>query len=175
MILVITGPSGSGKTTIKKILTEKYNIPRLMSATSRKSRPGEVDGVDYIFVDKQEFERMIRQEDLLEWVEYSGNYYGLVKNRDMEGVAVLEARGALRLKNMYPEEVKIIYLDTPEEVRNKRMLERGDSPGEVRERLKTDRERFIDSGLKEQADMVVDNIDIEETISEILALRKASA
>jgi len=175
MILVITGPSGTGKTTIKRILTEKFNIPRLMSATSREQRPGEVNGTDYLFVSKKEFEKMIEEGRLLEWVEYSGNYYGLKKNRNMEGVAVVEARGALRLKRMFHDKVRIIYLNTPEKIRKKRMLERGDSPEEVDERLRADRERFESSGVKEQADIIVENINLEETVNKILAYKEASS
>lgn len=174
MIMVITGPSGTGKTTVKKILIQKFNIPLLISATTRGQRPGEINGMDYLFVSKRVFERMIVEGELLEWVEYSGNYYGLRKNRDMEGVAVLEARGALRLREMYPEKVRIIYLDAPENIRRERMLERGDSSAKVHERLQADRERFDNTGLKEQADMLVQNINLEKTVNKILAFKEAS-
>lgn len=173
MILVITGPSGSGKSTLRKILTEQFGINRLMNVTTREKRPGEVDGVDYVFMTRVEFERMKSRGRLLEWVEYSGNLYGLMRSSNMDGVTVLEAEGAMRLKGMFPQEVKIVYLQVPEETRRERMLHRGDSIVEIGKRLKTDRVNFENSGIKEKADLVVKNIDLSKAVDEILSLVKS--
>jgi guanylate kinase len=170
MIIVITGPSGSGKTTLRRILNDKYGMPTLKNVTTRQKRPGEIDGVDYLFVTDAEFRRMRDGGDLLEWVEYSGNYYGLKRTGDMRGVTVLETEGAKRLKRIFPGEVKIVYLEVPEQTRIKRMLDRGDPPSEVYKRIRKDRGRFEKSGLKEQADLVVYNADMGQAIKEILPL-----
>jgi guanylate kinase len=170
MIIVITGPSGSGKTTLRRILSDKYAIPTLKNVTTRQRRPGEKDGVDYLFVTAEEFHRMREEGHLLEWVEYSGNFYGLKRTEDMRGVTVLETEGARKLKGMFPGKVKIVYLEVPEQTRIKRMLDRGDSPEETVLRIARDRERFEDLGLKQQADLVVRNIDMEMAVKEILPL-----
>ena len=170
MIIVITGPSGSGKTTLRRILNDEYGIPTLKNVTTRQKRPGEIDGVDYLFVTDAEFRRMIEKGLLLEWVEYSGNYYGLKRAGDMKGVTVLETEGARRLKEMFPGKVKIVYLEVPEQTRIKRMRDRGDIPEEVDKRVQRDRERFENSGIKDQADLVIDNVDIQRTVKEILPL-----
>lgn len=172
MMLVITGSSGSGKSTVRKILTERYGVPRLMNVTTRDKRPGETDGVDYLFTTVDGFEQMKSQGKLIEWVEYLGNLYGLAKNESMDGVTVLETEGALRLKKMFPDEVKIIYLEVPEETRKDRMLGRGDIPGEVASRLKTDREKFENSGIKQRSDLIIHNVDIARVIEEILRILK---
>jgi len=173
MIIVITGPSGSGKTTIRRILNSEYGMPALKNVTTRPKRPGERDGVDYLFVTADEFRRMRDEGLLLEWVEYSDNFYGLKRTGNMSGVTVLETQGAKKLKSMFPEEVRIVYLEVPEHIRIKRMLDRGDATGEAYERVQRDRERFEKSGLKDQADLVVDNMDMHRAVKEILSLVQA--
>lgn len=170
MIIVITGPSGSGKTTLRRILNDEYGIPTLKNVTTRQKRPGEIDGVDYLFVTDAEFCRMRDEGDLLEWVEYLGNCYGLKRADHLTGITVLEAEGAKKLKGMFPGKVKIVYLEVPEQTRIKRMRDRGDTPEEVEKRVQRDRERFENSGIKDQADLVIDNTDIPSTVEKILGL-----
>ena len=84
-LIVITGPSGVGKGTIVRSLTRKY--PQLylsISATTRKPRSGEVDGRDYYFLSKEEFDSAIADDEFLEWAEYAGNYYGTPKSKVQE-------------------------------------------------------------------------------------------
>lgn len=172
MIIVITGPSGSGKTTIRRILKGEYGIPTLENVTTRGKRPGERDGVDYLFVTVEEFKRMIGEGLLLEWTEYSGHFYGLKRPEAMEGLTVLETEGAKNLKKMFPEKIRIVYLEVPEETRKLRMLERGDDPDEADKRLQGDRERFEISGFKSEADLVVNNTDINRAVKSILSFMK---
>ncbi len=76
-LIVVSGPSGAGKSTLIKASLEA--VPELaysVSATTREPRPGEVDGKDYIFLSREEFERWIEESRFLEWAEYSGNLYG---------------------------------------------------------------------------------------------------
>jgi guanylate kinase len=168
MIIVITGPSGSGKTTLRRILNDEYGIPMLKNVTTRQKRPGEIDGVDYLFVTDAEFRRMRDGGDLLEWVEYSGNCYGLKRADHLTGITVLEAEGAKKLKEMFPGKVRIVYLEVPEQTRIERMRDRGDTPEEVKKRVQRDRERFESSGIKDQADLVIDNTDIRSAVKEIM-------
>ncbi|MFA6670824.1 MAG: hypothetical protein WCS98_09375, partial [Bacillota bacterium] len=101
---------------------------------------------------------------------YSGNFYGLKRTYDLRGITVLETEGAKRLKEMFPGKVRIVYLEVPEQTRIKRMLDRGDSLAEADRRVRRDRERFEASGIKEKADLVVDNEDIYRAIEGILPL-----
>lgn len=151
-------------------MSDEYDIPALKNVTTRSRRPGERDGVDYLFVTAGEFRRMRDEGLLLEWVEYSGNLYGLKRTEDLRGVTVLETEGARRLKAMFPDKVRIVYLEVPEQIRMERMLDRGDSPQKAHLRIARDRERFEDSGLKQQADLVVCNIDMASAVKKILPL-----
>ena len=78
LLIVLSGPSGVGKGTVRKAIFSEPDIQfeYSISVTSRKMRPGEVDGVDYFFKTREEFETMIKNDELLEYTEYVGNYYG---------------------------------------------------------------------------------------------------
>ena len=106
LVIVISGPSGSGKSTVINSLCEADETLQLsVSATTRKPRPGEVDGVDYHFLSKAEFEKSIQQDKFLEWAEYSDNRYGTLKSelaeaRDTGKDAILEieVKGSLQIR-----------------------------------------------------------------------------
>ena len=77
LLIVLSGPSGVGKGTVCAALRNMTtDLIYSVSATTREPRPGEVDGVNYFFKSKQEFRKMIERDELLEWAEYVGNYYG---------------------------------------------------------------------------------------------------
>jgi len=77
LMLVLSSPSGAGKTTLSRLLLERYSSIELsVSVTTRKPRPGEVDGRDYLFIDRARFDAMVARGDLLEWAEVFGNRYG---------------------------------------------------------------------------------------------------
>ena len=76
ILIVVSGFSGAGKGTIIKELRKKYDYELSISATTRNPRKGDVDGVDYFFKTRDEFEEMIKKDKLIEWAEYVGNYYG---------------------------------------------------------------------------------------------------
>src|SRR6478735_135548 len=112
LLIVLSGPSGVGKGTVRKALFEQEDIKLQysISATTRKPREGEVDGVDYFFKPREEFERMIENKKLLEWAEYVGNYYGTpvdyVEQTLSEGKDVfleIEVKGALQVKEAFQE------------------------------------------------------------------------
>jgi guanylate kinase len=80
LLIVVSGPAGVGKGTVLSLVRQKNSdVVFSVSATSRHPRPGEIDGVNYFFVSRPQFERMIQENKLLEWVEYCGNYYGTPK------------------------------------------------------------------------------------------------
>ena len=110
-LLVISGPSGCGKSTvIGKMMAGRENVEFSVSATTRRPRPGEKEGVDYFFVSRERFEEMIRNDELLEHAEFVGNCYGTPKSQvcsrlESGGSVILdiEVQGAAQVKQKLPE------------------------------------------------------------------------
>jgi len=154
MLIVLIGPSGSGKTTLERKFVKQFGFDRIVSHTTRKPRPGEIDGVDYYFVSEDEF----NQIEMLEFVEYNGNLYGasvqeFQKKARRNCVFVAEPHGAKQAKLVYPY-AKLVYLWVPEEIRFQRMLE---SRGPVEARLRIQADRLVFMGAETLADYIVPN------------------
>lgn len=130
LLIVLSGFSGAGKGTVMKRLLEKYdNYALSVSATTRQPRPGEADGREYFFKTKEEFERMIADDELLEHAVYVGNYYGTpqfyVDRKLKEGFDVIleiEIQGALKVKEKFPDTV-LMFLMPPDASELKSRLE----------------------------------------------------
>ena len=151
LIIVISGPAGSGKGTVVKALREK--MPTLgisVSATTRDPRPGEVEGVHYYFITKQEFERRIACGEILEHTYYCDNYYGTPKSEleriTAEGKDIIfeiEVNGAIQIKEIFPEAVAIMLLPPSAKLLESRLRGRGTETDEIIERrLKRAREEL---------------------------------
>jgi guanylate kinase len=129
-LIVVSGPSGAGKSTL--IRTALDAIPELaysVSATTRAPREGEVDGRDYIFLSREEFEKRISESGFLEWAEYSGNLYGTPEQRVEEylrsGLSVIleiELQGARKVRQKRPEAV-MIFVRAPSLEETRKRLE----------------------------------------------------
>ncbi|CAJ1002066.1 MULTISPECIES: guanylate kinase [Bacillales] len=167
LLLVLSGPSGVGKGTVCKALRERMpDLVYSVSATTRAPRAGEVEGVNYFFKSKEEFRRMIEQDELLEWAEYVGNYYGtprqfvvdmLEQGRDV--ILEIEVQGALQVKKKFPQGV-FLFLAPPDlaELEN-RIVGRGTETEEtIRHRMEMARQEIE---LMDQYDYVVVNDMIE--------------
>ena len=123
VLLLVTGPSGVGKRTLIEHLLRAVPTTRLVvSVTTRQPRKGEVNGVQYHFISPEEFRRMIQQDELLEYAEYVGNYYGTPK-KNVEGilqsghhaVLELEVEGAEQMRRKVPHAVSVFVMPpTPE-------------------------------------------------------------
>ncbi len=132
LMIVISGPAGSGKGTVNAHLIDTGNYVYSVSATTREARPGEIDGVNYYFITREEFERRIEAGDMLEYTEYCGNYYGTPKK---EALSVLESgknlileievEGAMKVKRKFPEAVLIMLLPPAFSVQEQRLRMRG--------------------------------------------------
>jgi guanylate kinase len=145
-LIVVSGPSGAGKSTL--IRTSLRAIPELaysVSATTRKPRPGEEDGVDYIFLSRQEFERWIEEGRFLEWAEYSDNLYGTPAQKVEEfleaGKSVileLELQGARQVQLKRPDAV-MVFVRAPslEETRRRLTGRATETEKALRSRLAT--------------------------------------
>ena len=119
LLIVLSGPSGVGKGTICKELIEYFKGWYSVSVTTREKRDGEIDGKDYFFVTKEEFEQKIKDNDFLEYATYNNNYYGTLKSKineqldnNVDVFTEIEVNGARNIKNIYKDSV-LIYILPP--------------------------------------------------------------
>ena len=176
LLVVYAGASGVGKGTImKKLLAANPNIRLSVSATTRQPREGEVNGREYYFVTREEFERMIAENGFLEYAEYVGNCYGTPKQPvfDMldEGIDVfleIEIKGFLQIKESCPDCVSIFIIPPSYEELRARLTGRGTESEEViAARLKTAEEEL---SYQDQFDYVVINDDADRAANEVLSI-----
>ena len=176
ILIVLSGPSGVGKSTvISELLSQRKDIYFSVSYTTRTPREGEVDGVNYNFVSRDEFERMIRDGELLEHAEYVNNYYGtsmkVIRDHLDQGTDVLldiEVQGAANVKAQCPEAVLIFILPPSMEELEKRLQNRNtDAEDVIRQRLTRAREECAEI---EKYDYVVVNNSVIDAVGEILAI-----
>jgi guanylate kinase len=133
LLLVVSGPSGAGKGTIcKEFLNNNEDVKLSVSATTRKPREGEVDGVNYFFVTKDKFKSMIDNNELLEHAQIYDNFYGTPKAAILENlenghdvVLEIEMQGASQIKEVYPEGVFIFILPPSLDELKNRIVGRG--------------------------------------------------
>lgn len=141
-MIVVSGPSGAGKSTlIRQALDAVPELAYSVSATTRDPRPGEVNGQDYIFLDRETFERWIREDRFLEWAEYSGNLYGTPEGRVEEfldsGLSVIleiELQGARQVRERRPDAVMVFVRAPSLEETRKRLLGRATETEEALEK-----------------------------------------
>jgi len=173
LLVVVSGPSGTGKgTVLNSIRQQEKNIKFSVSATTREPRSGEVDGVNYFFKTNEEFEAMIKNGELIEWVKYCDNYYGTPKKyiedtikSGYDCLLEIEVEGALNIKKIYPDCVSIFILPPSFDELRRRIESRGTEKPEVIEKR-------MEKALKEinyvdKYDYVVVNDDIEEAVNSI--------
>ena len=147
VLFVFSGPSGVGKGTLKAKLFEEFagRIASSVSATTRGPREGEVDGKDYFFISRQEFERRVKNNEFLEHAEFAGNCYGTPRayvekllDSGMNVVLEIDVQGALQVMKSMPECVSVFILPPSFEELEHRLRGRGTETEEkVRERLET--------------------------------------
>lgn len=145
LLLVVSGPAGSGKGSVLANVVNDGGYSYSVSATTRKPRPGELDGVNYHFLTKEQFEEHIANGDFVEYAEYVGNYYGTlyseIKGKTDEGINVileLEVQGAENVKKMFPDSVLIWILPPDYSTLESRLKGRGtESDDVVAKRMQT--------------------------------------
>ena len=178
-LIIISGPSGAGKSTIVfKAIEGRDDMCFSTSVTSRQPRPGEVDGREYFFIDRERFLQMIADEELLEYAEYVGNFYGtprkFVEDKLAAGISVfldIEVQGARQVSEKMPEAIKIFVIPPSlEELRN-RLVKRGtDSPEAIEGRLCRAKEEY---GEADFYDYIVVNDKVEIAAEELQAILTA--
>lgn len=117
ILIVMSGPSGAGKGTLCKCLREQISVEYSISATTRSPRSGEIEGVNYFFLDRSEFEQRIKEDGFIEWAEVYGNYYGTpkeyVEHMLMLGQDVMleiDPQGAKAVKKQMPDAVLVFIM-----------------------------------------------------------------
>ena len=177
MLLVLSSPSGAGKTTLaRRLLAADTGIRMSVSVTTRKPRRGEVEGVDYFFVDKAEFERLKRARKLLEWADVFGESYGTPKARVLElmeeGTDVLfdiDWQGARSLKKRLPDDVVRVFILPPDgKALEKRLRARNQDPESgIARRLKA---ATAEIEHWPEYDYVLINADLEASLAGLTAI-----
>jgi len=187
-LFILSGPSGCGKGTVCKVLLEKNkNLKLSISATTREKRVGEIDGETYFYLSKDQFEDMIKNDELLEFNQgYSGNYYGTPKKyvfdqleKGFDVLLEIEMNGAKNIKEKYPESIGI-FLSPPsfDELLN-RLRGRGRESEElIQERfllakeeiLRVDEYKYavINEDLNETVDTIVNIINAEKHLTSFI-------
>ncbi|MEB1810031.1 MAG: guanylate kinase [Bacillaceae bacterium] len=176
LLIVLSGPAGVGKGTVCSALRqENTDIQYSVSATTRAPREGEVDGVNYFFKSRDEFEEMIKNDALLEWAEYVGNYYGTpidyVKKTIDEGndiILEIEVQGALKVKERLPEGVFIFLMPPSLAELRKRIEGRGTETADVINKRMTVAKEEID--MMKKYDYVVENDEVRAAVNRIKAI-----
>ena len=138
-IYIISAPSGAGKTSVVKKICEKYDFVKpSISFTTRKIRDAEVDGIDYFFITKDEFEDKINKNEFLEYQNVYGNYYGSslesvkkIINQGYDVLLEIDYKGMLVVKELIPESLAIYFLPPDIETLKKRLKDRGQDDIEV--------------------------------------------
>lgn len=179
LLLVFSGPSGTGKGTVCKALVEGNLDLRLsVSATTRLPRTGEVEGINYIFLKKEDFKRMIAEGQFLEWAKVYGNYYGtplpfvqkaMEKGNDM--MLEIDIQGAFQVREKIPEAV-LIFVAPPSMADLKlRLNARGaDSPEEIQKRLCC---AFEEIKLAREYDYIIINDEVGRAVKLVQAIIEA--
>lgn len=179
-LIVLSGPSGVGKSTvIAELFAQRNNIYFSVSYTTRKPRVGEQDGVNYNFVSREEFERMIADDELLEYAEYVDNYYGtsmkLIREKLDAGIDVLldiEVQGAAKVRARCPDALFIFIIPPSFEELSRRLHRRNtDSEDVIAGRLAKARQEFREIP---KYDYLVINDKVANAVHEIEAILTAA-
>jgi len=178
VIIAVSAPSGTGKTTIvKKILNEFPELVFSVSATTRKKRDYEIEGVDYFFITEDEFKSKIEKHEFIEWEKFYDYYYGTFKSYIEENIkqgksviVEIDVKGALALKKIYPDSVLIfIYPPSIDELVRRLTNRQTENETDLKKRIERAK---MELSLKDNFDYFIINDDLEKAITETESLIK---
>jgi len=177
MLVILSGVAGSGKDTIKKeLINRSHKITTQPSFTDRPPREGEVNGEIYHFVSTEEFEKMIKNDDLYEYSVHHNHYYGTAKkvldDKMASGKIIvkdIDVNGTEDLIKIFKGKVKLltIFLKVPKETLKERLINRGDTPKDIEIRLSRLEYEESKVGIY---DYVMPNNDLEKTVQIIMKI-----
>ena len=176
VIIAVSAPSGTGKTTIvKKILSDFPELVFSVSATTRKKREYETEGIDYFFIPEEEFKAKIEKGEFIEWEKFYDYYYGTYKSYIEENISngksviiEIDVKGALQLKKLYPDSVLIfIYPPSFDELVRRLTNRQTENETDLKKRIERAK---MELSLKDKFDYFIENDDLEKAISETESL-----
>ena len=175
---MVSGPSGAGKSTLIRAALEAVDeLAYSVSATTRRPREGEVDGRDYVFLSREEFEKRVEEGRFLEWAEYSGNLYGTPADRVEEclrsGLSIIleiELRGARQIREKRPDAI-MVFVRAPslEETRERLQGRATEDPQAMEARMAT---AVAEVAAKEEFDYEVVNADFTKARQDIIRIMR---
>ena len=175
--VIVSGPSGVGKSTICQAVVERTGASLSVSMTTRPKSEREVDGKDYRFVSRSEFERGIANDEFLEYADVFGNYYGTPRAATQaaldDGKTVIleiDVQGALKVRRICPEAMMIFILPPSQNDLPGRMNGRGRGEDEATARLRLDTAGREIAAAWQYYDNMVINDDLEQAINEVIGI-----
>jgi len=175
-LFVVAAPSGAGKTSlVAAMLRERPGVELSVSATTRAPRPGEREGVDYVFIDAAEFERRREAGEFLEWARVHGNCYGTsrawIESRMAAGADIvleIDWQGAAQVKRLFPEAIGVFIAPPSIEELRARLERRGqDAPDVIERRVAAAKSELAQAGRFEY---VIINQDFGEALAQLLSI-----
>ena len=173
LLFVISAPSGAGKTTLSKALLK--SVPKTgfsVSVTTRRPRGGEVDGKDYFFLTPEEFKKKIRRNELIEWANVHGHWYGtpkkfvqtsLAKGKDI--ILDIDVQGGIQVKKIYPRTILVFIIPPSADILEKRLRKRAlNNETEIKKRLHN---AYKELKLMKEYDYVVVNDKVPKAVSRL--------
>lgn len=178
MPLVISGPSGVGKTTICRAVCDRLDVVRSISVTTRPMAAADVDGVDYRFLTRSQFDRLRDAGELLEWAEVFGNCYGTPRQPVQEATAAgrlvlleIDVQGAVQIKKAMPDALAIFILPPTEDALLQRLRSRArEDEAVIQRRFHKARQEIAAARSSGVYDHFVTNDDLEAAIDKTVAL-----
>lgn len=171
--VILSSPSGGGKTTIKKEIISKSDLFGFsITCTTRPKRKEEIDGKDYYFVSDKDFERMIKNDELIEWAYVHNHRYGTPKSSVMKiidsgkfPIMTIDVVGAMNVKKIMPNSVLIFIIPPDFDLLVKRLKNRGDSISDINVRMNT---ALKEMDFADKFDYLVLNEKLEDTVNAVI-------
>ena len=177
-LVVLSGPSGAGKTTVSRAVARRLGLLVSVSATTRRRRVGETEGVDYYFLPRDQFEARVAEGRFVEWAEVFGQLYGTpveeLARAQQAGKRLLleiDVQGGIQVKKKFPEARAVLLLPPNDKALRKRLSKRGtEDPEEVERRFAQARGEVALARRSSAYDAEVVNDDIESAIDEVVCI-----
>lgn len=179
ILFVVSAPAGCGKDTILNELFKRTDSAGYaVSATTRAPREGEVDGVHYCFLTREQFERKISENEVLEYTEYCGNYYGTLRksvegliSQGKDAILKIEVEGAMNIRSRFPEACLVFILPPSWEILEHRLRTRGtETEDKIRERIAQARTEL---DFAKNYDYLIVNDDLETAVNDLVCVLRA--